>query len=149
MGFPSKTKQSEIIHRKEVHSSRSKMFLLYFYDAFSLWVKSSDGSTEFYHFMKKDRHSWRVNNSSKTFSNQWEPMSFRKLQSKKKAGRKFRDDREIRNHRYITYELLSSESINSWAMPVTVPEQKREDNRDRKKIKGKNNNYHKNNSYHS
>ena len=110
----------------------------------SLWVKSSDGSIEFYHFMKKNRHSWWVNNSSKTFSNQWEPMGFRKLQ-RQKTGGKFRDDRDIRNHRYITHELPSSESINSWAVPVTVREQSRENSRERKKIKGKNNNYHKNN----
>ena len=64
----------------EVHFSRSKIFLLYFY--VNLWEKNFRGSTtyscrtnvfiELHHFMKKkNRHSLRLNNSSKTFSNQW------------------------------------------------------------------------------
>ena len=30
-------------------------------------------------FLQKNRHRWRLNNSSKTFLNQWESMGFRKL----------------------------------------------------------------------
>ena len=35
---------------------------------------------EFPQFWKKNRHSWSLTNSSKTFLNQWEPMGFHKLQ---------------------------------------------------------------------
>ena len=75
----------------EVHFNRSKIFLLYFY--VNLWEKNcrrstayscrTNAFTELHHFMKKkkNRHSWRLNNSSKTFLSQWGSMGFRKLTS--------------------------------------------------------------------
>ena len=42
-------------------------------------MQKKNGFVEFHHFMKKER----LNNSSKTFLNQWEPMGFCKLQTKK------------------------------------------------------------------
>ena len=40
-----------------------------------------NGCVDFHHFMKKER----LSNSIKTFLNQWEPMGFCKLQTKKKC----------------------------------------------------------------
>ena len=84
MGFLSKAKQSDKIHK--VHFIRSNILLLYFYEKQSLAEvllthQKKNGFVEFHHFMKKER----LNNSSKTFFNQWEPMGFRKLQTKKKC----------------------------------------------------------------
>ena len=45
-------------------------------------MQKKNGFVEFHHFMKKER----LNNSSKTFLNQWEPMGFCKLQTKKIRG---------------------------------------------------------------
>ena len=45
-------------------------------------MQKKNGVVEFYHFMKKER----LNNSSKTFLNEWEPMGFCKLQTKKISG---------------------------------------------------------------
>ena len=42
-------------------------------------MQKKNGFVEFHHFMKKER----LNNSSKFFLNQWEPMVFCKLQTKK------------------------------------------------------------------
>ena len=55
---------------------RSKVWQKY-----CLLMQKKNGFVEFHHFMKKER----LNNSSKTFFNQWEPMGFRKLQTKKKC----------------------------------------------------------------
>ena len=46
---------------------------------YCLLMQKKNGFVEFHHFMKKER----LNNSSKTFLNQWEPMGFCKLQTKK------------------------------------------------------------------
>ena len=43
-------------------------------------MQKKNGFVESHHFMKKERLS---NYSSKTFLNQWEPMGFCKLQTKK------------------------------------------------------------------
>ena len=55
--------------------------------------KSSQTSIEFHHFWKKNRHSWRVKNSSKTTLNQWESIGFCNLMMKSglwwKIKRKF------------------------------------------------------------
>ena len=71
----------------EVHFSRSNIFLFYFYEKKCLaeycsLMQKKNGFVEFHHFMKKER----LNNSSKTFLNQWEPMGFCKLQTKKIRG---------------------------------------------------------------
>ena len=63
---------------------RSKVWQKY-----CLLMQKKNGFIEFHHFMKKER----LNNSSKTFSNQWEPMGFRKLQRKKMWGN-FHDETE-------------------------------------------------------
>ena len=68
----------------EVHFSRSNIFLFYFvrknvWQQYCSLMQKKNGFVEFHHFMKKER----LNNSSKTFLNQWEPMGFCKLQTKK------------------------------------------------------------------
>ena len=75
----------------EVHFSKLKIILLHFYDTYgaNLWENTFGRSTayswrpdffvEVHHFMKKNKHSWRLSNTSKTFLNQWESMGFRKL----------------------------------------------------------------------
>ena len=45
-------------------------------------MQKKNGFVEFHHFMKKER----LNKSIKTFLNQWEPMGFCKLQTKKIRG---------------------------------------------------------------
>ena len=76
----------------EVHFNRSKIILLYFYDVYdiNLWKTNFGRSTVYscrtnFFFIissfyeKKNRHSWRLNNSSKKFLNQLESMVFCKL----------------------------------------------------------------------
>ena len=82
----------------KVDLNRSKISLLYFYNAYvnlcekkkkkKIWQKYSFIHTErmpllnFIIYCKKNRHSWRLSNSSKTFVNQWESrMDFCKLSS--------------------------------------------------------------------
>ena len=73
----------------EVHFNGLKIFLLYFYDVYdvNLWEKIRLKYSSFMHknvlsnsiiLWQKNRHSWRLNNSRKTFLNQWESMDFRK-----------------------------------------------------------------------
>ena len=50
-----------------------------FWQKYCLLMQKKNGFVEFHHFMKKER----LSNSSKTFLNQWEPMGFCKLQTKK------------------------------------------------------------------
>ena len=68
----------------EVHSSRSDIFPLDFcekkvWQKYRLLMQKKNGFAQFHHHMKKDR----LNNSSKIYLNQWEPMGFCKLQTKK------------------------------------------------------------------
>ena len=68
----------------EVHSSRSDIFPLYFcekkvWQKYRLLMQKKNGFAQFHHHMKKDR----LNNSSKIYLNQWEPVGFCKLQIKK------------------------------------------------------------------
>ena len=82
-------------NRTEAHFNRPQIFLLYFYNAYNvnLWEKFFGRSTaylcktnvfvKFYLLIiiikkKSNRHSWRLNNLSKPFLNQWETMVFRK-----------------------------------------------------------------------
>ena len=71
-------------------------------------------------YEKKNRYRCRLNNSSKTFLNQWKPMDFCKLQRKKIGN--FHNESETWKHWYITYEL-SSFFLN---LSTGEPEQNRE-----------------------
>ena len=51
---------------------------------------------KFHHFMKKNRYSWRLNNSSKTFLNQWESKGIRNLRNLSNSSST------------LLYEILSS-----------------------------------------
>ena len=61
-----------------------------------LLMQKKNGFVEFHHFMKKER----LNNSSKTFLNQWEPMGFCKLRTKKMRGN-FHDEIGTSKHCYM------------------------------------------------
>ena len=49
---------------------------------YCLLIQKKNGFVEFHHFMKKER----LNNSSKTFLNQWEPIGYCKLKTTKMWG---------------------------------------------------------------
>ena len=81
--------QSVIIQFEKIHKStfqQMQVFLLYFYDAYdvNLWEKKFGKSTTYSCrtnvlielLWKKNRRSWRLNKSSKTFLNQWNQLVF-------------------------------------------------------------------------
>ena len=75
----------------EVHFNRSKIFLLYHYyandvnmrkkNSAEIWLIHAEKMSyrKFHHFIKKSRHSLRLNNSSKTFLNQSKSTGYRRL----------------------------------------------------------------------
>ena len=79
MGFLSKAKQSDKIHRSTFQYFYCILMRKKVWQKYCLLMQKRNGLAEFYHFMKKER----LINSSKTFLNQWEPMSFCKLQTRK------------------------------------------------------------------
>ena len=124
----------------------------------NLWEKISDGFIEFIIWWKKNRHSWRLNNSSKTFSNQWYSQNTReKTWGKFPLGRSATSVRHGTTDRYITstwtifilhLHFIATHCIyvprctspglieNKWLaiwiyrqfVPITVRQQNRQDN---------------------
>ena len=89
---------------------------------YCLVMQKKNSFVEFHHFMKKER----LSNSSKTFLNQWEPMGFCKLQTKKMWGN--------------FHDKIETCWLSSFFLNLSTGEW--EQNREREKIKGKNNSHH-------
>ena len=96
----------------EVNLSRSNIFLLHFCEKKNVWQKYClfmqkkwlCRISTFYE--NKNRCRWRLKTSSKTFLNQWEPMSFCQLQTKIIWGNSHDESETLTYERDITYELF-------------------------------------------